>query len=200
MICVSIAEPQPEVILRILDSLNEGEIAEIRLDQMDLNPEEIQIIFAKSNKLIATCRAGKYADKNRMSQLKAAVEAGAGFIDIEVEADPSYLNELVSFCRNYHCKVIISHHDYQGTPSSIELREIVEHCFNAGADIAKIACMANSNADSSRILALYEDPRPVVAIGMGIRGKITRVAAPRSLSPLLRAVKRPPPVNWTAPR
>jgi 3-dehydroquinate dehydratase-1 len=177
MICVSIADGSSEAIEKILDSLNENEIAEIRLDQLDLNPRQIESVFSKSDKLIATCRTGKYSDQDRLSQLKTAVAAGAGFIDIEVESEPSYLRELVSFCRDYECKIIVSHHDYNGTPSFEALRAIVEQCFASGADIAKIACMAHSKADSSRILALYEEQRPLVAIAMGIHGKITRVAA-----------------------
>ena len=178
MICISIAETQPETIRQIIDSLQEGEMAEIRLDQMELSPREIETIFSVPNKLIATCRSGKYNDQDRMRQLKNAVASGADFIDIEVESDDSYSRELVSFCRKHNCSVIISYHNYDETPASLQLRSIIDDCFNAGAEIAKIACMTQSASDSSRILALYEDKRPLVAIGMGEFGKITRVAAP----------------------
>ncbi len=179
MICVSIAEPKLEIIHTILESLREGEIAEIRLDQMELSLDEIQGIFSQPyHELIATCRPGKYDDYIRMSQLKTAISAGAEYIDVELESKLDYMKELISFCRKYDCRIIVSHHDYQKTPSLNRLREIIDECFACGCDIAKVACMAASNVDSSRLLALYEDQRKLVAIGMGPYGTITRVAAP----------------------
>ena len=51
-------------------------------------------------------------------------------------------------------KVILSHHDYKGTPSDALLEAEVQEMFDAGADIAKIATTALCIEDSARMLAL----------------------------------------------
>ena len=47
-----------------------------------------------------------------------------------------------------------------------------------GADLVKLACQANSQADSARLLSLYENYKNILVIGMGAQGAITRIAAP----------------------
>jgi len=51
-------------------------------------------------------------------------------------------------------KVILSHHDYDETPSDEVLEALVKEMFKAGADIAKIATTAQRIEDSARMLAL----------------------------------------------
>ena len=59
-----------------------------------------------------------------------------------------------------------------------ELEQTIGWCFESGADIAKIACMANGEDDAARLLGLLDRKRRLIVIGMGEKGKITRVAAP----------------------
>ena len=77
----------------------------------------------------------------------------------------------------------MSFHDYAKTPARHELEGIVDACFEAGADIVKIACMAHSETDNARLLGLLDDSRKVVVIGMGRKGRITRIVAPLLGSP-----------------
>ena len=63
------------------------------------------------------------------------------------------------------------------------LLEIINRCFNSGADIAKIVCKVNSSKDNARLLGLLDSEKKLAVIGMGEKGKITRC-----LSPLLRGV------------
>ena len=51
-------------------------------------------------------------------------------------------------------KVILSHHDYDETPSDEILEALVKEMFKGGADIAKIATTAERIEDSARMLAL----------------------------------------------
>ena len=51
-------------------------------------------------------------------------------------------------------KVILSHHDYDETPSDEILGALVKEMFKGGADIAKIATTAERIEDSARMLAL----------------------------------------------
>lgn len=174
MLCVSIAEPDYE---SCLDSLKNVEMAEIRLDLIPVNEEKIKQIFLKNVRLIATCRPDNMERGHRIFYLKTAIEAGAAFVDIEIETPQAEKEMLVEFAKAHNCKIIISYHNFEKTPDSCELKKIVDDCFAQGADIAKLACLVNSNADAARVLSLYDDERPIVSLGMGSKGKITRVAA-----------------------
>ena len=178
MICVSLDERYPVDFLKRLDSID---FAEIRMDRMVLTPEDIADIFSQPLTLIATCRSGILDDQQRKDYLIAAIEAGAGYVDIEVKSDIEYRRAIIGAARSKKCKIIVSFHDFYETPEDEGLRQIVTLCLSEGADIAKIACKVNSVIDSSRLLGLlgqkdFKDR--LVVVGMGEKGKITRIVSP----------------------
>jgi len=175
MICVSIGEPD---ISKCLAQLDKFDTAEIRLDMTGFSEEEIGRVFRLKKKLIATCRPGKYSDPERARMLKAAISAGAGYVDIEYECTPGFREEMVEFAHKNECDVIISYHNYDCTPEIDVLENIMNSCFAMGADVAKIATMVNVNRDNSKILSLYHAPGRLVSIGMGELGKISRIISP----------------------
>ena len=76
------------------------------------------------------------------------------------------------------CKVIISFHDFEKTPARAKLEALVAKCFHAGADIAKIACKANSPEDCARLLSLLDGKGKLAVVAMGKKGRLVRVVAP----------------------
>ncbi len=174
MLCVSISEPS---VKKILNLIKKSEIAEVRLDLMDLSDQDIEKVFSGGGKIIATCLSGKFSDEQRKNKLKKAIESGASYVDIELDAPDGFKKELVSAAHKRNCKVILSYHNFTGTPPTDELSKMVDASFAEGADIAKIACLANSEADALRILSLYTKHKNLVALGMGENGRITRVAS-----------------------
>lgn len=180
MICVSIAEPDVEKCVGALAGL---ELAEIRLDKIAINETKIKQIFSQPLKLIATCRPETGDEKKRKQILFSAIEAGAAFVDIEVEASDEYKKAIVAKAKPKGCQVIVSFHDYKKTPSKAELDQIVEWCFQSGADMAKIACEVHSERDSARLLGLLDQDKKIIVVGMGARGRITRIIAPLLGSP-----------------
>lgn len=178
MICVSIAERTVEGCIKALAGL---ELAEIRMDAIEvheLGGDGIRRIFSQPKMLIATCRPGIRDEEQRRGALANAIDCGAAYVDIEVESDDGLKNDIAARARRKGCKVIVSYHDYKKTPPSEELRQIVEWCFQSGADIAKISCMVNSEKDNARLLGLLDLGRPLIVIGMGEKGRLTRVVAP----------------------
>jgi 3-dehydroquinate dehydratase-1 len=175
MICVSLAEKDPNVCLEILEKVD---MAEIRIDLAEFSDEDIMKIFSARKKLIATCRPGKYSLSERIRKLKLAIESGATFLDIEYEAEDDFRNEMMEYAHARQCDVILSYHNYEMTPELDELEKIMNKCFELGADMAKIATMVRVNRDNSKILSLYKAPGRLVAIGMGELGKISRIVAP----------------------
>lgn len=174
-ICVSIGEHSPKACLRMLHG---QEFAEIRIDRLE-RPDErmVKAIFSAHPKLIATCRAGRIKDGVRKRLLLTAMDAGAAFVDVEVESPDAYKKEIIGIAKEKGCTAIVSFHDHEKTPSEGGLKRIVELCFASGAGIAKIACMVNSPRDGALLLGLLDDSRQMVVVGMGDLGRITRIAA-----------------------
>jgi 3-dehydroquinate dehydratase I len=201
MICLCLGKPGEALSKEVLEGVA---LAEIRLDGAMLTPEEIRRIFSLPPALIATCRPrpGTFTDEQRKMTLLTAVVAGADYVDIEMEAGDEYKNELIQTARLQECRVIISYHNDECTPSKKQLEDIIEQCFSGGADLVKIACRVHSHSDAARILSLYDYPGRLhlgnlIALGMGEKGKITRVAAPLLGAPFTYA--SPAAGNETGP-
>ncbi len=179
MLCVSLANLD---FAQCRAALLELKLAEIRLDKLNFTLQQVHEIFSLPVKSIATCRPGGFHEAERAALLLAAVNHGAHYVDIEIEAADSFKQAISAAARNQKCRVIMSYHDFEKTPPAAELKAIIARCFAAGADIAKIACQVHSEADCARILGLYDretgDKRQILAFGMGEKGKITRIAAP----------------------
>lgn len=180
MICVSISEKDKSELIERLEGL---EFAEVRLEELSPTVDDVREIFSQPARLIATMRPGKHADEQRLMILAAAIDAGAAYVDIELESSTIVREGVLAAARKNGTEVIVSHHDFERTPEREELLRLIDECFAAGADIAKIACRTQSHADAARILGILDGERPVVAIGMGKMGRITRVAAPLLGSP-----------------
>ncbi len=174
-VCVSLtALSTPETIRK----LRMFKLAEIRLDGMKLKREEVREIFSLRLQLIATCRPGNMTEKGRAELLVEAIDAGASYVDVEIESRKWYRELIVSKAREKGCKVIISYHNYEETPSDSALNKVIEKARRYGGDIIKIACEANSLSDSARLLGLLGHQSGLIVIGMGKLGRITRVVAP----------------------
>ena len=106
-----------------------------------------------------------------------AIDAGAKWVDIEIESENFFTREIVSYANLKNCKVIISYHNYKETPDNIILNKIVAEAQSLGADLVKLACQVNEVTDNARLMGLYAQKISILSIGMGKLGMITRVAA-----------------------
>jgi shikimate dehydrogenase/3-dehydroquinate dehydratase type I len=160
--------------------LKTTDMAEIRLDLLHFSTQQVKEIFSMHTQLIATHRPGGIDEEKRKELLITAIEAGARYVDLEIEASPTFKKDIINACKKAKCQIIISYHNYEKTPLKTELDGIIDRCFADGADIAKVACQVDCEADAARILSLYDrqDNKKILALGMGEKGKITRVAAP----------------------
>lgn len=174
-ICVSLSSGTPRHLKAVLRRV---EMAELRLDLLGLNATEVAKLFKSAKcKTIATCRPGKYNDSERQVLLGTAIGSGANYVDIGLGSSGEFAKPLISMARKKKCKIIISHHDFKRTPETKVLWKMINNCFQKGADMAKIACFVRVPMDNLRLLRLLEGDRPVVVVGMGKEGVMTRVAA-----------------------
>ena len=176
MICISYGSI---ALNELLERLKTTQMAEIRIDLLGLTKDEVAAVFRSHPNLIATCRPDTMGIEAQRELLLAAIESGAAYVDVEVEAPSSFKKEMVELAHAKGCKVIVSYHNYSDTPDKETLQGMMVEMMDDGADILKLATMANSAADAARILSLYENPiKPMVALAMGEAGKVTRVAIP----------------------
>lgn len=175
MICTVLQNRNAE---QIWEALDECEMAEIRLDNCPLTMSEIEDIFSTDVPLVATCRIG--ADMSvQMAErrLIKAVEAGARFVDVEIEA-PKEMSKRVRQCARENGTVFIrSYHDFKGTDSLEGLKAMVDKCRYHGAEMVKIVTTACSEEDCQRVLSLYDEYEPygLIAFCMGEKGRQTRM-------------------------
>ena len=130
MICVAISDKN---INNCLATLERVEMAEIRLDLTEFDLDGIKKIFSHQKKLIATHRPDKHTEEERMKNLKAAIKAGAKYLDLEYESNENYRKEMISFAHANNCDVVISYHNYENTPDlevlKIILKNLMPHIY-----------------------------------------------------------------------
>ncbi|MCB9013229.1 MAG: type I 3-dehydroquinate dehydratase [Bacteroidales bacterium] len=175
MICVSIGTGSPAEAKKVLQ--NTGFI-ELRADLLSWQASDYADVIRLGGKLIFTCRPGEFNDEERLELFTLAAESGVSYLDVEIESGEDFIQAIRKLTDSHNCDLIVSYHNYEMTPSSESLENILNECYLAGADIAKIACRAYSGADSARLLSLYAITGRKVILGMGKAGKITRIAAP----------------------
>ncbi len=190
MICVPIAEATFSEVRHCLEEcMGRAGMAEIRLDSLNEECTSAacgELISKSSIPLIFTCRkadeggAFKGTEQERIQCLKNAVDAGAEFIDIELETEKGLRDEVVAHAHNRWCRVIMSWHNFNETPALPMLEKVLDRQVEAGADIAKIVTMGRESGDIPRLFSLYYRAEkagiPLVAFCMGDAGRISRVA------------------------
>lgn len=212
MICTTIQNRTLEEIIGLLEGSEPRiQMAEIRLDRCPLDIEEIESLFSSSDTpLVATCRVvddGNGAWEEAEEKLTAAVEAGAAFLDLEIEAPKEVGKRLRRACTEYGTTMIRSSHFFAGTPSDDVLRNTVEKCRKFGGEIVKIAAMAKSGEDVARVLGLYSQEQTsqrqaeLIAFSMGETGRASRLECLRLGSPFTYAAlndnEAAAPGQWT---
>lgn len=173
MICTVIQNKSFEQILQVLEHC---EMAEVRLDRCALTPRQIDECFSSDVPLIATCRVAEVmanepslqdvslsaqsreikAAQIAENRLCRAIEAGARYVDVEIEAPKQMSKRVRNMAHENGTVFIRSYHDFEGTAAVDALRTLVVKCHYHGADMVKVATMASSQEDVERVLSLYE--------------------------------------------
>jgi len=144
------------------------------------------------------------AEEQAEALLLKAVEAGAKYVDLEVEAPPAMGRKIRQACREYGSVLIRSCHFFDGTPPTATLLSMLERCRQFGGEVVKIVTMAESPRDGEAVKALYReaDPGTLVAFCMGEMGRETRLKALEWGAPFTYAAlsedEATAPGQWTA--
>ena len=221
MICTTIQNKTAE---QILEALEHCEMAEIRLDRCELSARETEDVFTSDVPLVATCRISEVAQNEPSLQnlpdsareikamqiaekrLVRAIEAGARYVDVEIEAQKQMSKRVRSAAHENGTIFIRSYHDFEGTDSYEALKALVEKCKYHGADIVKIVTTAHSAEDVDKVMALYEwahaENIDLIAFCMGEAGKESRLECLKHGAPYtyaaLSADEAAAPGQWPA--
>ena len=151
-------------------------MAEIRLDRCSLTMKEIEDCFVSDVPLVATCRISELiasepslqddamseeskvikASQIAEKRLCKAIEAGARYVDVEIEAPKSMSKRVRNVAHENGTVFIRSYHDFEGTDTDDNLRAVIVKCHYHGADLVKVVTTARSSEDARRVLNLYD--------------------------------------------
>ena len=113
---------------------------------------------------------------SRRRELFAQLLPFATHIDIELRSCTP-LAATIAEARARGVSVIISDHHFKTMPTPGHLRQTIHRARLAGADICKLAALAETPAALAQLLALFsaKAPLPLSVMGMGRFGKVSRL-------------------------
>ena len=186
----------PRVILCVDGNLSavaqaagEGvDILEIRVDLFrNLAPAsvvtEVRALRRHRLPLIGTVRSeleGGAASITEIQRIELYTKVAPLVDAIDVDLAAKTLTEIIKVVHSNKKVLILSHHDFNGTPAEATLTHIVKKAGTLGADIVKIATMAQNEQDLVRLLqfTLHHRSKNLVTIAMGSKGSFSRLTFP----------------------
>jgi 3-dehydroquinate dehydratase type I len=185
-ICIPIREGNlSKAKQQVKKASKHADFVEIWLDNLKENAELFSMV---TKPVIVVCRAGKEhgnfkgSEKDRIEVLKQAVTDGSHFVDVGINTNKKLINDLKKTCKKHGAKLIVSLHVWNKTPDLEILFKEVERANCLGADIVKIAAFVKKWKDNVTLFELVKravgEGKKVIVVGMGEKGKISRVGCP----------------------
>jgi len=182
--CVSIAEKTPKKLYSSLKkALKNSDYAEIRFDFLKQSqvPDALELVKNYLRRCVCTLRpkneGGVFSgnEKERVSILKLISEYNPYLIDIEYNTLKKNKN-LLNYIKKTKTGILVSWHDFKKTPNESQLNKMYNLMKRFSKNV-KIVTTAKSTNDSSLVLSLYHEAKPVnlIAFSMGDYGRISRI-------------------------
>jgi 3-dehydroquinate dehydratase/shikimate dehydrogenase len=180
-ICTTITAPTMAVLCARRDAAAAADLVELRLDSVR-DPDVAGALKGRRQPVVITCRAswegGQFrgSEEERRRLLAQALDAGAEYVDLEWRAD--FTADLVA--KTGGRRVVISHHDFSGVPA--DLVDRLAAMRRTGAEVVKLAAQVRALADCVPLLEAglrFGADGPLVLLGMGRQGFVTRALAAR---------------------
>jgi 3-dehydroquinate dehydratase-1 len=156
-----------------------ADILELRFDRIDIKDREASDLARLIKEeihlpIIGTKRPREKEERGRFFE---GVIPFVDAVDLEEEEDVADILKMTKLSRK---KVILSHHNYKETPDMDGLKRLLSSMLEKGADIVKLATFVEKREEIVRLLLLTAEWRetPIITIGMGKAGSITRIVAP----------------------
>lgn len=204
----------PLVAVPLSDAVTDGELIGAAADGLDVAELRIDL-FSSTDPAHVVDQIGRFAAFPTVATIRSATEGGCwegsdearlalfervvGLVDgVDVELSSTGMAaDVVALARAKNKVVIISSHDFDGTPPIEELTDRARRAHSIGADHVKLATTATS-VDDMRTLAQFtldhHEAGPIV-VAMGAQGPASRVLLPLLGSRLTYASLGPPVVS-----
>ena len=166
-----------------------ADLVEVRVDTFKArDPKRLKKAFTEARlvglPILLTIRSKeegggfKLDDKERLllfTELTPLVDA----VDIELTSK-RILKKVVAAAKEYRKKVLVSFHDFKGTPTTARIKAIIKNARKSGGDLAKVAFKARTVKDARRLalVLLEEDRGDLIAISMGEKCRSSRITLP----------------------
>lgn len=166
-----------------------ADLIEARVDQfrrLDVFAvaREVRAIVRHGLPVIGTVRSrheggqAGLADARRLT-LFAAFAPLVDALDVEL-GSTAILADVIALARRHRKTLLVSSHDFTGTPPDSALEDVLERARSLRADLVKIATFARRPRDVERLLrfTFRHKARHLVTIAMGTQGTISRLVFP----------------------
>ena len=179
LLCVSVqAQTHQAMLAQMQRVAPEADVIELRLDALRDGPVDVaRLLDGRPKPVVVTHRPTRQGgahegdEAQRVAVLQQAVDLGADYVDVELDA-------VERVQRRGGTRFIVSHHDFSETPRDLDA--LLGRIADTRPDVAKVAVMANDLRDNLRLFeAMGRSPVPVIGICMGEAGMISRVLAPK---------------------
>jgi 3-dehydroquinate dehydratase-1 len=146
----------------------------------DALPDDVPVLFTFRTKQEGGDRditPEEYGDLLRRTIRDGVVDA----VDVEMYTQPDVLESIVETAHHAGVAVVMSSHDFAGTPPRAEILSRLLQQQEHGADVVKLAAMPTTPADVLTLLAATDDFRsgaglvPAITMSMGPLGAASRL-------------------------
>jgi 3-dehydroquinate dehydratase-1 len=172
-ICTPVIGKTTHEFLRNLERIQKmSSFVELRVDLIsDLKVNDLDLIGKKIyRESIITVRSKKL--------FLSALRIRPDYIDIDYD---TIVKEKIVLPENKNSKLIISFHDFEKTPTKNQLMKILKDISVHRPDIIKLATMIKKRKDVDNLFKILIDMKSrqkLIVVGMGEKGKMTRIIAP----------------------
>ena len=160
------------------------DLFELRLDALAGSIQTVRKEIDKlSSPFIITARHPREGGVNQLSsrerrKLLLAFLPRAACVDIELRSTRA-LASVLRAARTKNVSVIISFHDFRGTPSASRLDEIARRAQSLGPNLVKIAARTDTQGELKKLLDFFDRTQNVVVMGLGKLGRRSRMKLAR---------------------
>ena len=186
-ICTPVIGKTLKEFLKNLDQVQEiSEMVELRVDKIkNLGEQDLQLIRKK------TIKEAIFISRKK-EIISKALGLGFDYVDVELET----IEKEPAFAKASHLalrasrdksagkgktKIILSFHDFEKTPDIKKLTLIINRMRECNVEVLKIATIVNNNRDIKNLLQILLNKKKdekMIVVGMGKKGRITRVLGP----------------------
>ena len=170
--------------LRLAGRLGSGDVdlLELRVDALAGKIGEVREFLAQSKlPVLLTVRhpaEGGIGNLSGDSRRKLFLEflPFAAAVDVELRS-VAVMREVIAAAKKRGIAVLVSDHHFRRTPTLAQMRERRRRAFAAGADIFKLAALAENAGSVARLLdfVFRDKGRPLAVMGMGKLGQVSRL-------------------------